>query len=357
VVGAAERVAYAPLRAEALLLHGELLDRSGDAAEAEQALRAAAAAAAEAGDDERLAGAWASLVYVLGMMQARHQEALQLADVAETIATRARSARVSGMLANHQGAVLHAIGRYPEAESRFRRALALRESALGKEHPDVASSLGNLGSALASQGKLDDAQQLQERALALRVVAFGHEHPIVAGSLTSLARLASLRGDEGEAARREQRALAIRERTLGAHHTDAGVSLSNLGGYAAAQDDHTAAVAFYRRALTVFGAALPPDHPYISRALTGLGESLVHIGRPAEALPLLETALAIKQKLEDPVELAHAEFALATAVHAARRDRPRARDLMLRARDNYARAGPRAAEWHRMATDWLAAHR
>ncbi len=83
----------------------------------------------------------------------------------------------------------------------------------------------------------------------------------------------------------------------------------------------------------------------------------MHIGRAADALAPLERALAIKQKLEDQVELAHAEYALATAVDAAQRDRRRARMLMLRARHHYAGAGERAEEWRKMAADWLAAHR
>lgn len=35
-------------------------------------------------------------------------------------------------------------GNYDEAEPLFTRALAIREKALGPEHPDVASSLNNL---------------------------------------------------------------------------------------------------------------------------------------------------------------------------------------------------------------------
>ncbi len=37
-------------------------------------------------------------------------------------------------------------GRYAEAEPLHRRALAIREKALGPDHPDVAASLNNLAS-------------------------------------------------------------------------------------------------------------------------------------------------------------------------------------------------------------------
>ena len=353
VVSAAQRLGYAPLRAEALLLHGVLLDMAGESAESEQVLRAAASAAAEAEDDERLANAWVELVYNIGMSQARHGEALQLAELASTAAVRARSGRVRGMLEHHVGVVSAAIGRYPEAERRFRRAAQLREAALGAGHPDTASSLNALGATLASLGKLDEAQGLQDRVLGLRRAAFGDDHPIVAHSLTSLARLASLRGDQDEAARHEERALALRERFLGPEHSEVGISLSNLGAYDAARGDHAGAVVRYERALAVFTAALPPDHPFTSRVLTGLGEEYVHVGRAAEAIAPLERALAIKQKLEDPLELAHSEYSLALAVEAASHDRRRARELMTRARDNYALA---KSDLRRLAVEWLDKH-
>ena len=37
-----------------------------------------------------------------------------------------------------------ATGRYAEAEPLYERALAIREKALGPDHPDVATSLNNL---------------------------------------------------------------------------------------------------------------------------------------------------------------------------------------------------------------------
>ena len=358
VVESARELAYPPVQAEALLLHGELLDAAGDPAAAEASLRAAALSAAEAEDDERLAAAWVALVFTIGKTQARHQEALQLAELAEAAVTRARSSRERGALENHIGTVLQAIGRHPDAERHLARAVALRERVLGAGHPDTAASLAALGSTLASEGKLDEARRSQERALAVRRAALGEQHPSVARSLTSLARLASLGGDEAEAARIEEQALAIRMRSLGPQHADVGVSLSNLGAYAKEQGDLEGAAIHFERALAVFTAALPADHPHVARMLSGLGETYVRIGRARDAVPLLERALAIEEKLEDAIELAHARFALATAVDPALGDRRRARQLMSSARDTYAgdETNPQSAEWHQMAVDWLRAH-
>ncbi|MGH7261960.1 MAG: tetratricopeptide repeat protein, partial [Nitrospiraceae bacterium] len=47
------------------------------------------------------------------------------------------------------------------------RALAIREKALGPEHPETAISLSNLASVLRDQGDLAGARPLYERALAI----------------------------------------------------------------------------------------------------------------------------------------------------------------------------------------------
>ena len=46
-------------------------------------------------------------------------------------------------------------GRYGEAESLFRRALAIREQALGPDHPDTATSLNGLAASLPGQGRYE----------------------------------------------------------------------------------------------------------------------------------------------------------------------------------------------------------
>jgi tetratricopeptide (TPR) repeat protein len=45
---------------------------------------------------------------------------------------------------NNLAYVLHAQGHYPAAEPHYRESLAMRERALGPDHPDVAPSCNNL---------------------------------------------------------------------------------------------------------------------------------------------------------------------------------------------------------------------
>jgi len=78
-------------------------------------------------------------------------------------------------------------GNYAAAEPLFQRALAIWETGLGLEHPNVASALNNLGTLLEAQEKYVEAQPLLQRALAIRIKALGPEHPDVATVLNNMA--------------------------------------------------------------------------------------------------------------------------------------------------------------------------
>src|SRR5208283_5631638 len=60
------------------------------------------------------------------------------------------------------------LGRYAEAEPLSQRALAIREKALGPEHPDVASTLENYASLLRKMDRPEEAEPLEARARAIR---------------------------------------------------------------------------------------------------------------------------------------------------------------------------------------------
>ncbi len=60
------------------------------------------------------------------------------------------------------------LGRYAEAEPLYKRALAIREKALGPEHPSVATSLENYAARLRKTGRSTEAAKLEARAKAIR---------------------------------------------------------------------------------------------------------------------------------------------------------------------------------------------
>ncbi|WP_103124609.1 CHAT domain-containing tetratricopeptide repeat protein, partial [Nostoc cycadae] len=89
-----------------------------------------------------------------------------------------------------------------------------REKVLGKEHPDVATSLNNLAFLYDAQGKYQQAEPLYQRSLAILEKMLGEKHPLVATSLNNLAALYLAKGDITRAIDFSQRGLEIQAQNL-----------------------------------------------------------------------------------------------------------------------------------------------
>ena len=111
----------------------------------------------------------------------------------------------------------------------MKRSLAIREKALGPDHPDVGTSLSNLAVLYQSQGRYADAEPLYKRSLAIREKALGPDHPDVGTSLNNLAGLYQSQGRYAEAEPLFKRSLAIREKALGPDHPDVGTVAQQPG--------------------------------------------------------------------------------------------------------------------------------
>ncbi|WP_437902736.1 tetratricopeptide repeat protein [Sorangium sp. So ce327] len=201
---------------------------------------------------------------------------------------------------NRRAVELHKAGRYDEAIPLARRALDLRENALGPEHPDVAITLHNLAALLKAKGDYAAAEPLFRRALAIQEKALGPEHPDVATTLNNLAALLATKSDYAAAEPLFRRALTIREKALGSEHPDVAESLNSLAGLLYAKDDIVAAEPLLRRALTIQENALGSEHPDVAFSLNCLAELLQTKGDDAAAEPLYRRALAIREKTIGP---------------------------------------------------------
>jgi tetratricopeptide (TPR) repeat protein len=211
----------------------------------------------------------------------------------------AANATRAGLL-NRAAEYFHGRAAYSEARPLYERALAIREKALGPEHPNTAASLNNLASLLKDQGDFTGAGPLHELALAIYEKALGPEHSSTATSLNNLALLLQAQGDLARARPLFERALAIYEKARGPGHPDTATSLINLAYLLQAQGDLAGAGPLYDRALAIREKTLGPEHPDTARSLNSLALLLQAQGDPAGARPLFERALAIIEKAIGP---------------------------------------------------------
>ncbi|WP_224366359.1 serine/threonine-protein kinase [Hyalangium versicolor] len=295
-----ESLSYAPLQARALLVTARLQDEVGAYAAAEARLRKAFTVAAQGKALDIMARTWGLLIREVGYRQDRGEEALAMQPASEALAAAADDDRLMAASLNSLGSVFYSLGRYEEARQVHTRVLALREKALGPDHPDVATSLTNLGGVLYNLGRYEEARAMNERAVALREKALGPEHPAVAGSLNNLGLALWKQGSLEESRQANERALAIREKALGPDHPDVAASLNNLGLVFLEMERHEEALKIYQRVLALWEKSLGPEHVDVALALDNQGLCLLRMKRSEEALPLFERAVALRQKLQGP---------------------------------------------------------
>jgi tetratricopeptide (TPR) repeat protein len=188
-------------------------------------------------------------------------------------------------------------GRHAEALPLYQKALALRQKVLGEEHPETAISYNNVAVCLNDQGKHAEALHLHQKALALCQKVLGVQHPDTAQSYNGVAFCLNAQGKHAEALPLNQKALAIRLRALGEQHPDTAQSYNNLAGCLNDQDRHAEALPLHQKALAIWQKVLGEQHPNTATSYNNVALCLDDQGKHAEALPLHQKALAICQKV------------------------------------------------------------
>ncbi len=191
-------------------------------------------------------------------------------------------------------------GRYHEAEPLQKRALAINEKVLRANHPRIATDLNNLAVVYHYQGRYHEAEPLQKRALAVREKALAPDDPAIATDLYNLAELYRDQGRYAEAEALLKRSLAIVEKKLGPEDFYVARNLSGLAALHRSRGRYAESEALYARSLAVFEKQFGPEHANVGIVLSAMGELLEHQRRYSDAESVLKRALVILEKTLGP---------------------------------------------------------
>ncbi|HEY6477100.1 MAG TPA: tetratricopeptide repeat protein, partial [Polyangia bacterium] len=298
LVDEARALDYQPVVAEALGLMGTMYHKENDSRTAEKLLVDSYLAADASRHDEVRAEDATALVWVVGYQQGRYADAQRWAKYAEAILRR-----------------------------------------LGGHELQQAWLLNNLGAIYEIQGEREQALRAQQEGLALKERALGHDHPDVGISEGNLAVVLEALGRNQEALEHVDRSIEILENGLGAGHPDLATQLNNRGEILNALGRSRDARASFEKARIIWERELGLDNRNLAYALTGIGVSYLFEGDWPNAIFPLERAFKIREAQEtDPSRRAETRFALARALWESGRDRARARALAEQARESYAKA-------------------
>jgi serine/threonine protein kinase/Tfp pilus assembly protein PilF len=181
------------------------------------------------------------------------------------------------------------------ADGHYARALAIRESLLGRDHPLVARVAYGLGALRFQQGRSDEAEAAYGRALRI-----DERSPIdsaeMARDLMGLGVVSWQRKRYAPAETLLKRAIAVQEQHLGPDHADLVKSLNNLGGLYWSMERYADALPIQERVRKIFERTLDPSHPNLAISYSNIAETYWKLGRFAEAESLFHRALAMKEQ-------------------------------------------------------------
>ncbi|MBS1122531.1 MAG: Serine/threonine kinase [Deltaproteobacteria bacterium] len=251
------------------------------------------------------------------------------------------------------GQLQWSLGRPADAIPYYERSLAITRATVPPGHPSLVTALANLGAALMNTGDLERALKTLEEARTS--VASGTNRRALALVLTNLVVVYQLRGDHARAFTTAEQALAAERDVKGEAHTDTGLAHFNVGDTLLSLDRPRDAVAALRKALAIWERSLPAHHPYLAAGRTAIGDALIRAGDPRAAIPALELAIADHETTHgDATGVARARFLLARASWMTSGDRKRAVALAAAAADGLRHTGGTNAALLGEIEQWIA---
>jgi CHAT domain-containing protein/tetratricopeptide (TPR) repeat protein len=202
--------------------------------------------------------------------------------------------RAGGLL--EQARSCRCAGRYAEATTAAKAALAVLRQRKDAPPPELTACLNSLAEIYQLQGLYADGEPLALEALRIGRAQTPPASASVARSLNVLGCLHRDRGEAREAEQYFQDALQIRRKELPENHPDIATTLNDLGELHVSQGLADSAKAHFTQALNIRRAALPPAHPETAASLADLGVLYYTQGDMARAEPSFREALAMQRK-------------------------------------------------------------
>lgn len=223
-------------------------------------------------------------------------------DAARTLFTDALSTRrqllgpahaeIASTLVN-LGAVNRRLGDRTTAEANYTEAVAMLRVLFPDGHPELAIAYNSLAVLAQEQGDLAKAVAYMEDAVELSRASLGDEHPNIGVMLGNMASILRVQGDLDRAESVQREAAMLLERAVGRQHHLYGVAINGLGFIALGRGNARGARDDFERAAAIIGSALGETHADFGAVLTGLSEAQLQLGDSASALEHATRALTI----------------------------------------------------------------
>uniref|UniRef100_A0A452HPL1 Nephrocystin-3 n=1 Tax=Gopherus agassizii TaxID=38772 RepID=A0A452HPL1_9SAUR len=218
------------------------------------------------------------------------QRALQLEEL-----TLGKDTPDNARTLNELGVLYYLQNNLETAELFLKRSLEMRERVLGPDHSDCAQSLNNLAALYNEKKHYDKAEELYERALEIRRQALAPDHPSLAYTVKHLAVLYKKLGKLDKAVPLYELAVEIRQKSFGPKHPSVATALVNLAVLYCQMKKHIEALPLYECALKIYEDSFGQMHPRVGETLKNLAVLSYEGGDFEKAAELYKRAMEIKE--------------------------------------------------------------
>jgi tetratricopeptide (TPR) repeat protein len=208
---------------------------------------------------------------------------------------------------NSLGLAYEEMGRFPDAERYFRRALGMLGESGGNNKLDRALLLTNLALLERETGHTTKSEALLHQAIAIETETLPPDDARLTQARAALAELVLIDGRHQEAERMLQEVLAAFEQRPERWQQEIGTILGDLGIVRHFQGRNDEAIQLFRQAIAIHEAGLGPMHPILIRPLINLARIQAASGRQDDADAIFRRAVQIAEQRLGPEHPAYSD--------------------------------------------------
>ncbi|CUS12160.1 unnamed protein product [Tuber aestivum] len=200
----------------------------------------------------------------------------------------------------HLGVVVAYQGKAEVAEEIFQNFLEDMVPSLGSDNPTVLRAVHCLGIVLRYQGKYNESEEMNRRALERREIILGPDHLDTLRSASNLATVLQYQQKYNESEALILRALEGYQKCLGQNHLTFLQSANNLAIVLQYQRKHNESEMLNRHVLEGYEKVLGPDHPDTLSSANNLAAVLRYQGRYSESEQMNRRILEARKRILGP---------------------------------------------------------
>ena len=215
----------------------------------------------------------------------------------------------------------HGRGEFQQSDSLYQQTIERYQRAGLEMHPDVSTSLQNLGTIRTFMGQAAEAEELLRRALEMRRSLYGDYHPSTAETLTGLASTLAFLERYDEAVSVGEEALIVADSVWGRGHISAANTRLVLGGIIVDRGGDPRALELLQEAGEVLGREFGPGNPRTISNELNIAQYYLSVARNDEARAHFLRTLATVDRELGPDHAYHAFIEIELARLAFNQDR------------------------------------